>query len=68
MDFSSISALISSVGFPIAACIYMAFSQRKSEDRYREDIDKMRDTVDNNTRIMIKICDKLNVKDDKENV
>lgn len=63
MDFSTISGLISSVGFPIAACIYMAYLQNKSEERYRADIDKMRETVDNNTHIMIRICEKLDLEE-----
>lgn len=66
MDFSTISGLISSVGFPIAACIYMAYSNNKSEERYRQDIDKMRETVDNNTKIMIKVCKKLDIKEGDE--
>lgn len=68
MDFSTISGLISSIGFPIAACIYMAYNQNKSEERYRADIDKMRETVDNNTHIMIKICEKLDIEEEKKNV
>ena len=67
MDFSTISGLISSVGFPIAACIYMAYANNKSEERYRQDIDKMRETVDNNTRIMIKVCEKLDIKENDKN-
>ena len=63
MDFSTVAGLISSVGFPIAACVYMAYAQNKSEERYRADIDKMRETVDNNTHIMIKICERLDLEE-----
>lgn len=68
MDLSTIGTLISSVGFPIFACVYLALSQQKSEERYREDISKMRETVDNNTHIMIKICEKLDIEEEKKNV
>lgn len=44
--------IISSVGFPIAACIYMAVTQRST-------IDKLRESLDNNTIIMTKLCEKL---------
>lgn len=44
--------IISSVGFPIAACIYMAVTQRNT-------IDKLRESLDNNTIIMTKLCEKL---------
>lgn len=65
MDFSTIASLISSVGFPIAACVYMAYAQNKSEERYRADIEKLRTTVDNNTQIMIKIYEKLDIEEEK---
>lgn len=65
MDFSTIASLISSVGFPIAACVYMAYAQNKSEERYRADIEKLRTTVDNNTQIMIKIYEKLDLEEEK---
>lgn len=68
MDLSTIGTLISSVGFPIFACVYLAMNQQKSEERYREDISKMRETVDNNTHIMIKICEKLDIEEEKKNV
>lgn len=45
--------LIGSVGFPIAACIYMAVTQTKT-------VDKLRESVDNNTRIMERLLDKIN--------
>ena len=66
MDFSTIASLISSVGFPIAACVYMAYAQNKSEERYRADIEKLRTTVDNNTQIMIKIYEKLDLEEEEK--
>lgn len=66
MDFSTIASLISSVGFPIAACVYMAYAQNKSEERYRADIEKLRTTVDNNTQIMIKIYEKLDLEEENK--
>ena len=53
MEFGSIAELISSVGFPIAMCVYLVRT-----------IDKLRETVENNTRVMIKLCAKLGVDAD----
>lgn len=36
MDVNSITQLISSVGFPIAACIYMAISNEKLQKALQE--------------------------------
>lgn len=66
MDVSTIVSLISSLGFPIVACIYMANYTRKQIDVYRADIkelqaehkaeiSKVTDALDNNTRALIEL-------------
>lgn len=53
MDFIQ---LINSVGFPIAAYVYMAYYQNKT-------IDKLRETIDNNTKAMIKLAERTTDND-----
>lgn len=66
MDFESILQAISTVGFPIACCIYLIYSRSKADERYAETITRLKETVDNNTIAMIKIASKLGVDaDDK---
>lgn len=66
MDVSTIVSLISSLGFPIVACIYMANYTRKQIDVYRADIKelqaehkseigKVTEALDNNTRALIEL-------------
>lgn len=57
-------SIISQVGFPIAMCLYLLYSQRESEKRHFEEVDKLRETVENNTKVMIKLCTKLGVEVD----
>jgi len=64
MDVNTITTLISSLGFPIVCCIYMAYMQQKSAEAHKEEIDKLRETVENNTKVMVKICAKLGIDDD----
>ena len=63
MDAGTIGALISSIGFPILACIYMARWITKQMDSYREDIKEIQqnhkeeiarvtDALDNNTKAL----------------
>lgn len=66
MDMSSITTLISSVGFPIAACMYLIWTHGKERDKDNETIEKMRQTVENNTKAMIRLCERLGVDYDKE--
>lgn len=56
MDVSTITGLVGSVGFPIAACIYMAYFCNTT-------IKELRETIQNNTLIMAKIEGKLEGKE-----
>ncbi|MBP5422386.1 MAG: hypothetical protein J6Y78_08105 [Paludibacteraceae bacterium] len=64
MDMAAITQLIGSLGFPIACCIYLIYSNNKANEAHKEEIDKLRQTVENNTKVMIKICTKLGVDSD----
>ena len=44
MDIQTITSLISTVGFPIAACVYLAFSN-----------EKMRGTIEENTKTIAEL-------------
>ncbi len=70
MDFQSILTAISSLGFPIVACIAIAWFFNKVNDNYRQDIKALQasqkeetkalvDAVNNNTLIIQKLCDKI---------
>lgn len=64
MDVNTITTLISSLGFPIVCCIYLAYMQQKNSEAHKEEIDKLRETVENNTKVMVKICAKLGIDED----
>lgn len=49
-------SIISNVGFPIAACAWMALSQKPA-------LDRMKEAVDNNTFMMEKLLDRLEKKE-----
>lgn len=68
--------LISSLGFPIVACIAMAWYTKYQTDNYRtevkdmqkehkEEITKVTEALNNNTLALQKLCDKLE-NEDKE--
>lgn len=61
MDIQAITQMIGSVGFPIVCCIYLIYTQKQIEDKHSEEMDKMRETVENNTKVMYKLCSKLGV-------
>ena len=47
---TEIVAAISTVGFPIIVCIVLAKHYAKREENNEKNLDKMRETVDNNTK------------------
>lgn len=50
---------ISTVGFPIAMCCIMAYYVKYTEDKHREEINSIRETIENNTLALIKLSDKM---------
>lgn len=66
MDVTTLSQLIGSLGFPIVACFYMARMQEKQNEQHSKEVSELRQTVENNTKVMIKLCTKLGVDVDVE--
>ena len=65
MDITTISQVVGTVGFPIACCIYLIYTNGKNGEKHDEEIEKLRVTIDNNTKAMIKLCNKLGVDYDE---
>lgn len=70
MDFTSILQAIATIGFPIVACIGIAWFFNKVNENYRQDIKElsmqhkeemqaMTEAVTNNTMALQKLIDKL---------
>lgn len=45
MDASAISSLIGSLGFPIAACIYMAVFVERQQKEHKEEVSKLTEAL-----------------------
>lgn len=61
MDITTISQVIGTVGFPIVCCIYLIYTNGKNGEKHDEEIGKLRIAIENNTKAMIKLCNKLGV-------
>ena len=70
MDIGTVGQLIGSLGFPIVTAMVLAVyiwktgeQQRdlleKMQANHKEEIEKLRDTIDNNTQVMIKIYERV---------
>ena len=76
MDANTIMTLVGSLGFPIVACIGIAYFFAKANDNYRldmkeasmrhkEEIDKMSEAINNNTKALELLIQKIGGKDDE---
>lgn len=77
MDANTIVTLIGSLGFPIVACLGMAYFFAKANDNYRNDIkesnqlhkqemDAMTEAINNNTLVLNRLIDRLGEGDDEK--
>lgn len=62
MDFTTISQLIGSLGFPIVACIMLYLRMEKADERHREEMDKLTESLNNNTLALTKLSERLSSK------
>lgn len=67
MDLSVISGLIGSLGFPIVACCYMAWTNEKNSQRHQEETRNTIEAINNNTLALTKLAERLEVRTINEN-
>ena len=77
MDINSVVQIISTLGFPIFACVALGWYVKYSSDKnskevaemrkeHQEEIGKVTEALQNNTLALHKLCDRLDV-DREEN-
>lgn len=59
MNMSEINTLISNLGFPIVACGALFWLNLKTSDTYVKTIAEMRKTIEDNTRMIQSLIDKM---------
>lgn len=55
MDISTIAQLISTIGFPIAMCIYLLIYIKSFDEKYCQKLDAMAKAIENNTLVITKL-------------
>lgn len=64
MDVGTITSMIGSLGFPIVACIYMAYVNAKQTEAHKEEMSKMTEAVNELKVAITSLVDKIsNVAD-----
>ena len=68
MDAQGISTMIGSLGFPIVMCIIMIKLIFTMEESHKEEIDALKESLNNNTNVLARLETMLNIymKDNEE--
>lgn len=55
MDIQALEATITSIGFPIIMCLLMFYYVQKLNDKHDQEIDKLTEAMNQNTRILTEL-------------
>lgn len=55
IDFAAVADFINSVGFPIAMVAVMGYILYKEQQNHREELNSLKDALNNNTNVMTKV-------------
>lgn len=59
MDVNGVLTAISSVGFPVVACIYMAYVNKNQMDAHKEEMNKVTEALADLKIVITELKDKL---------
>ena len=59
---NDIVSVITTVGFPIACCLILFWFVYHQNKDHKEEVNSLRDALENNTVVMQKLLDKLGVE------
>lgn len=62
MDLQTITNVITTIGFPIAVCLICFWYINKMQESHKSEIDKLSEALQNNTIVMQKLVDKLDME------
>lgn len=66
IDISAVAQLVSTIGFPIAMCIYLLFYIRYFDEKYCEQLNNMSKAIENNTLAITKLMSIIDNSEDKK--
>ena len=62
MDITSLTQLITTVGFPIAMCVGLLYYLSKQSEKHKEETTQFTQALNNNTLVLQRLCDKMSVE------
>lgn len=65
MDISTITQIISTVGFPIAACVALFIQMNKQGEQHKQEMDALKDALNQNTNAITELTVYLHKEENK---
>lgn len=62
MDFTVVTNLIGSLGFPIVMCLMLYKRMDKQDEQHKEEMSKLTESLNNNTIALTQLTAKLEIK------
>lgn len=59
LEVDVLTTLISNMGFPIACVVAMFYMWNKEREEHKDETQKLTEAINNNTKMMEKVLDKL---------
>lgn len=59
MDVSTVVQIVSNLGVPVACLVAMFWMLNKEREDHKAEASQLRDAIDNNTAVMIKLAERL---------
>lgn len=59
MDVTAITQIVSTLGFPIAMCIYLLYRDGKRDEAHKEEMTKMTEAINNNTIALTQLTERM---------
>lgn len=66
MDLSTVTNLISTIGFPITISLVLMYYIMKLNDNHSNEVKALTNALNNNTVILQRVCDKLDLELDSK--
>ena len=63
MEFDNLLTLIGNYAFPICCCIYLFWSATKEREAHKDEMNKMTEALQNNTKAIIELKGMLSLRE-----
>lgn len=62
MNVSTITQIVSTVGFPIAMCVSLLWYIKDVMDKHKQETENFTEALNNNTLVLQKLCDTIGIE------